>query len=227
MISLKNVLKRILRGKYHGLNSLDKKLEWFVDFENGYLVELGANDGVTQSNSLYFEKYRGWCGLLVEPTPHNYLKCIQNRSKKSNIFCAAFVSFSFTSDFVRIAYSNLMSAPIGLQSDISNPHAHAQNGRAFLGKRESLFEFGAVARTLNSLLLEANAPTLIDFLSLDVESAELEVLQGVDHHTYRFKYVLVECRDLPRLSAYLEVHGYRFIEKLSEHDCLFTSLARA
>lgn len=227
MLILKNFAKRILRGKYHGLNYLDKKLERFVDFENGFFVELGANDGVTQSNSLYFEKYRGWRGLLVEPAPQNYLKCIQNRSKKSSIFCAACVSFSYTSDFVRIAYSNLMSASIGLQSDIDNPRAHAQSGQAFLGKSESLFEFGAVARTLNSLLLEANAPTLIDFLSLDVEGAELEVLQGVDHQTFRFKYVLVECRDLPRLSAYLADHGYRFIEKLSEHDCLFTSLARS
>jgi FkbM family methyltransferase len=227
MLFLKTFVKRLLRGKYHGLNSLDKKLERFVDCDNGYFVELGANDGVTQSNSLYFEKYRGWRGLLVEPAPQNYLKCIQNRSKKSNIFCAACVSFAYTQEFVRIAYSNLMSAPIGLQSDIDNPRAHAQSGQAFLGKCEALFEFGAVARTLNSLLLEATAPALIDFLSLDVEGAELEVLQGVDHQAFRFKYMLIECRDLPRLSAYLELHGYRFIEKLSEHDCLFTSLSQA
>ena len=222
---IKAVAKRLLRGKYFGLNQLDRKLEKYVNYDNGYFVEMGANDGVTQSNSLYFEKHRGWRGLLVEPAPQNYLKCIQNRSEKSSIFCAACVSFDYAKEFVRIAYSNLMSAPIGLQSDIENPRAHAQNGVQFLGKRETVFEFGAVARTLNSLLLEANAPARIDFLSLDVEGAELEVLQGVDHQAFRFKYILVECRDVPRLSAYLAQNGYRFIEKLSEHDCLFNSIA--
>ena len=122
---------------------------------------------------------------------------------------------------MRIAYSNLMSTPVELQSDIENPWAHAQSGTPFLGKREAVFEFGAVARTLNSLLLEAGAPAHIDFLSLDVEGAELEVLRGLDHQAFRFKYMLIECRDLPRLSAYLEQNGYRFVEKLSEHDCLF------
>lgn len=220
---IKAAVKRLLRGKYYGLNQLDRKLERYVDYEGGYFVELGANDGVTQSNSLYFEKHRGWSGLLVEPAPQNYLKCLQNRSTRSSIFCAACVSFDYAKEFVRIAYSNLMSTPVELQSDIKNPREHAQSGKRFLGNRDAVFEFGAVARTLNSLLLEAGAPAHIDFLSLDVEGAELEVLQGVDHQAFRFKFMLIECRDLPRLSAYLELNGYSLVEKLSEHDCLFTS----
>ena len=98
-----------------------------------------------------------------------------------------------------------MSAPIGLDSDIKDPHAPAKLGGQFLGDGEAVFEFGAVARTLNSLLLDADAPKLIDFLSLDVEGAELEVLKGVDHHAYRFKFLLVECRDFTRLNDYLQV----------------------
>jgi FkbM family methyltransferase len=223
---IKALAKRLLSGKYSGLNQLDRKLEKYVDYDGGYFVELGANDGVTQSNSLYFEKKRAWRGLLVEPAPQNYLKCIQNRSPSSSVFCAACVSFEYKSEFVRIAYSNLMSAPIGLQSDIDDPRAHAQSGQNFLAKRESVFEFGAVARTLNSLLVQAHSPAQIDFLSLDVEGAEMEVLMGVDHQAFRFKYILVECRNLSRLSAYLEPNGYRFVEKLSEHDCLFTSIGK-
>ena len=176
-----------------------------------------------QSNSLYFEKHREWRGLLVEPAPQNYLKCLQNRSQKSSVYCAACVSFEYEKEFVRIAYSNLMSTPVELQSDIEDPRAHAHSGSQFLGKREAIFEFGAVARTLNSLLVESEAPAHIDFLSLDVEGAELEVLRGVDHQAFRFKYMLIECRDIPRLTAYLGQNGYRLVEKMSEHDCLFTS----
>lgn len=218
---MKTLLKRLIRGKYTGLNQLDRKLEKYVNYDNGYFVELGANDGVTQSNSFYFEKYRNWQGLLVEPAPQNFLKCRKNRSKRNFIYCAACVSFDYDREFVRIAYSNLMSTPVSLESDIPDPRAQAKLGSQFLRNDETMFEFGALARTLNSLLLDANAPKLIDFLSLDVEGAELVVLQGVDHQIFRFKYLLVECRDFSRLNTYLEEHSYHFVEKLSGQDYLF------
>lgn len=221
---IKSFMKRMLRGKYASLNHLDRKLEKFVDYDNGYFVELGANDGVTQSNSLYFEKHRNWRGLLVEPVPHNFIKCRRNRSTRSDVYCAACVSFSYPQEFVRIAYSNLMSIPVSMDSDIKDPHAHATKGQGFLGQGETVFEFGALAKTLNSLLLDAAAPHLIDFLSLDVEGAELEVLKGIDHEAFRFKFMLVECRDFTRLNTYLEQHGYRFIEALSGQDYLFAAM---
>ena len=224
---IKSIARRLLRGKYFSLNQLDRKLEKYVDYDNGYFVELGANDGVTQSNTLYFEKHRNWRGLLVEPAPQNFLKCRQNRSSRDSIYCAACVSFDYDQEFVRIAYSNLMSTPVSLESDIQDPRAHAKLGDQFLGNGETVFDFGAVARTLNSLLLDARAPKLIDFLSLDVEGAELEVLKGVDHQVFRFKYILVECRDFPRLSAYLVSQGYCFAENLSGQDYLFVGVEQA
>lgn len=220
---VKSLARRLLRGKYFSLNQLDRKLEKYVDYDNGYFVELGANDGVTQSNSLYFEKHRNWRGLLVEPAPQNFLKCRQNRSSRDSIYCAACVSFDYDKEFVRIAYSNLMSTPVNLESDIKDPRAHAQFGDRFLGNEETVFEFGALARTLDSLLRESGAPQVIDFLSLDVEGAELEVLKGVDHTAFRFKYLLVECRDFSRLSAYLASHRYTFVEPLSSQDYLFAA----
>ena len=48
------------KSKYYVLNELDRKIEQYIDIDNGYFVELGANDGVSQSNTLYFEKSRAW-----------------------------------------------------------------------------------------------------------------------------------------------------------------------
>lgn len=220
---IKQLIKRAVRGRYRGLNGLDRKLERYVDYDGGFYVELGANDGVTQSNTYYFEKHRGWHGLLVEPSPHNFLLCARNRSLQNQIVCAACVSFDYQPEFVRMTYSNLMSTARGLESDLADPGAHADSGRRFLSAHEPMFDFGAIARPLNELLVEAHAPATIDFLSLDVEGAEIEVLKGIDHERFRFKYILVECRALAPMRAYLESQRYRFVEPFSVHDYLFAS----
>ena len=80
---------------YHGLHELDRLLEKTLDYDHGFFVELGANDGETQSNTFYFEKNRNWRGVLVEPILHNYLHCRKVRSLGTKIFCAACVGFDY------------------------------------------------------------------------------------------------------------------------------------
>jgi len=206
---------------YFGLDDLDRRLEAYLDYDNGFFVELGANDGVAQSNTLHFERFRGWRGILVEPTPHNFLRCLQNRAEATQVFCAACTAFDYRDRFVEIAFSNLMSTPIGLDSDILDPLAHARTGERFLKAHERVFTFGAPARPLNDLLVEGRAPARIDLLSLDVEGAELEVLRGIDHKAFRFRFICVESRDLGRISAYLSAQGYELVQTLTHHDHLF------
>lgn len=219
-ILLKSI-KKLYWGKYLAKDGMDKKMQKYLDYENGYYVELGANDGIVQSNTYFFEKGKKWKGVLVEPTPNKYFECKTNRSALNHIYCAACVSFDYKDQFVPIAYSNFMSAPMNVESDIENPLEHAKKGGRYLDKNEEVFVFGAKAETLNNLLTLAGAPKVIDFLSLDVEGGELEVLKGIDHTDFRFKYMLIECRDFARLEAYLKEHHYIFIEKLSHHDYLF------
>lgn len=221
---VKRIVMRLKRGRYFSINQLDRQLEQLLDFDGGYFVELGANDGVSQSNSLYFERRRGWRGLLVEPVPHNYLKCRQNRSSATAVYCAACVPFGYQQEFVKLAYANLMSTPLGLESDLSDPLAHAASGTRFLPKGETVVEFGAVAKPLNSLLIDAEAPSRIDFLSLDVEGAELDVLKGIDHSRYRFRYILTESRDIDRITSFLRERGYSFVKKMSVQDYLFSDV---
>lgn len=217
-------IKRIYLGKYLAKDGLDKKMEKYLNYDNGYYVELGANNGFIQSNTYYYEKKRNWKGVLIEPALNKYLECVANRSPANRIFCAACVSFNYKDPFVPIAYSDYMSAPLNLLSDISEPLEHAKTGEKYLNENETVFVFGAKAETLNIILQKASAPTLIDFMSLDVEGAELEVLMGIDHKVFRFKYILVECRDFDRLNEYLSMNNYSFLEKLSRHDYLFTSI---
>ncbi len=209
--------------KFHGLHGLDRKLEAYLDYDGGYFVELGANDGVDQSNTLYFERERGWRGVLIEPILHNFLKCQGNRAADNAFFCAACVSDDYEAPYVRLTYSNLMTTPHGVDSDIGDPDAHARSGAVYLKSGEQPVEVMAVARTLSSLLDEAGAPAAMDLLSLDVEGGELEVLKGLDHRSHRFRYMLVECRDPQRLANYLADAGYVLVDKISQHDYLYAS----
>jgi FkbM family methyltransferase len=207
--------------RYWGLHELDRQIEKYLDFEGGYFVELGANDGRFQSNTLYYEEFRGWRGVLVEPSPDLCRRCRENRSARDHIINAACISFGYAEKTVRLLYSNAMSVSLDVETDIGDPAAHAELGRQFLRSDETVFEFQAPARTLNSILQEAGAPARIDFLSLDVEGSEIEVLKGVDHEAFRFRYMLIECRDIARLSDYLGPLRYRLVEKFNEHDYLF------
>ena len=214
---------RLRIKKYHGQWKIDQKIEKYLDFNDGYYVELGAVDGIGLSNTLYYELNRNWRGLLVEPVPHNFLKCVANRpAVKNKVFCNACVSFDYKDKYVEMIYSHYMSTALGLESDISNPAAHAESGKNFLATAaEKIFKFGALAATLNHLLKSAQAPELIDLLSLDVEGAELEVLKGIDHDTYKFRIMCIESRDPARITDYLSAFGYEYLEKISPHDYLY------
>ena len=208
--------------QYFGLNNLDEKLEKYLNYDGGFFVELGANNGVHQSNTLYYEKFRNWTGVLIEPTLHNFLQCKANRSTNTKVFCNACTSFDYKDRFVEIIYSNLMSIPKGLESDISDPDAHAKEGKQFLHPLEENISFGAVAKPLNTILKDANAPALIDFLSLDVEGAEIEVLKGINYDEFKFKYMCIECRGIDKLTEYLETKGYQLVDKLTGWDYVFS-----
>jgi FkbM family methyltransferase len=219
------LIAKIFRFRYFALNALDKKLEYYLDFDNGYFVELGANDGVNQSNTLYFERFRGWKGVLVEPYQPNFENLMRNRSSINFFKNVACVGPSYKKSTISLAYSNLMTSTLGIESEISNPVGHAVQGADFWGGESFIFD--AAAQTLGSLLVEACAPVLIDLLSLDVEGVELEILKGVDHTIFSFRYICVESRKFDELHKYLTDLKYQYVEALSTHDHLFRKMLKA
>lgn len=222
---LHNKWTRPFYGRYYGLSSLDQKIEKYLPNKNGYFVELGANDGISQSNTKYFEVFKGWRGVLVEAYQPNYLKCVKNRKKSTKSFNAACVSFAFQDTKIRFLYSNLMSISLDAKNEIMDREAHANEGRQFLESTDEVHEFETHARTLDSILREAGAPQLIDLLSLDVEGSELEVLSGINHDEYRFRYICVEARNFQTMNSYMQRYGYEFVEQLTSHDLLYKNNA--
>jgi len=226
---LSEVIKRLAIKAYPSIyrnseakrfNPLGARLIDLIGKKNGYFIELGANNGVTQSNTFLLERDHGWTGVLIEPVLHNFLACVQYRSSQTKKFCCACVSTTYQKDYVELVYSNLMTTPINLESDVSDALAHALEGQAFVDHPADT-RFLAPARTLDSILQEADAPHQIDLLSLDVEGAELEVLKGINYESVIFNKICVESRDPERLEKFLSGFGYRLSAKLTHLDYMF------
>ena len=81
MIStLRSVARRFRRQSY-ALHELDRALARILRKRRGVFVEAGANDGIAQSNTYYLERYLGWRGLLIEPIPELFRRCVVNRPR--------------------------------------------------------------------------------------------------------------------------------------------------
>lgn len=206
---------------------IDASLERYINYDGGFFVELGANDGVQASNTYYFELKRGWRGVLVEPCPNLYLACRKRRGQRNAVYCNACVDFDYDRRYLDMRYAGPMTVSQSLDKDLGDEVVFNDRAAHLLPSGEAPFEFGAVAATLTALLDDANAPASVDLLSLDVEGAEQPVLRGIDFDRYSFRYILVECRDLEPLEEFLESHGYELVEALTHYDYLFAPAGSA
>lgn len=214
--------KKFKDGGYFSNGGIDRRLEELLPHHNGYYVELGAHDGAYSSNSYYFELKKGWMGILIEPSPNLYASCRKRRSTKNFIKCAACVPFGYTDYFVRMEYADAMTTSPDLNLELNNLEKFKTARVKNLPLKEDIYEFGAKAETLTSILNEAGAPKTIDFLSLDVEGAELDVLKGIDYSSYTFKYIVIETRNVETIAKYLKKFNYYILEQITDIDFIFS-----
>ena len=202
----------IARYSRPSLNGIDRKLERVLDRDGGYFVEAGANDGVAQSNTYYFEKMRGWTGTLVEPVPELAAECRRNR--RATVVEAALVAAEVRGATVDIHFAGLMSVLDEALGDAAATASHVAAGlkvqalsRTYVAK--------VPARTLSGILDETGNGREVDLLSLDVEGGELAALQGLDLARHAPRFICVEARARAAIDALLGCR-YRTREILTD-----------
>lgn len=178
-------------------------------FRPGFFLEIGANDGFTLSNTVYLENHFGWNGLLVEANPQ-YLESLKKRKSKSVI--AAVVE--------KEGHYEFCSA--GLYGGITNllDKTHEQRTQ----QADSITVWGT---TLERILEENGAPSLINFLSIDVEGAEVPIVEQMCRlRNHRFACGCIEYNarqaDYRQIKSLLKNAGYRIVwEEQTQHDLFF------
>ena len=206
-IKFKTYLKKFKR--FNGYDGLDKRMLKYINYRNGFYIECGANDGVNQSNTWYFEKTLGWKGLLIEPVEEVFDELKKNRSKRNFFFKKALRPFSYK-------YKNVF-LKINPKDTLST--------RSTTDDIDSRVQIKVQSSNLNFLLDKIKAPKIIDFFSLDVEGDEFQVLKGINFKKYTFSYILVESYELKKLKNFFNNYNYKYVKKMSNrNDHLFKSI---
>ena len=111
------------------LKGLDLALLPWLDFRDGFFIEAGANNGVKFSNTLFFERYRNWRGLLIEPIPDLAAQCRENRPACIVENCALVAGDSAQRE-VAMRYCNMMSIVKGAMHSEAGDLEHIRKGCA-------------------------------------------------------------------------------------------------
>lgn len=177
----------------------------------GICVEVGANNGVDGSTTLHFEEL-GWDCILVEPNP---ALCRQLRARrKAQLFECAASSISGTA-ILHIASGAEQSHAVSALGDERKPAQILKEH----GFRTDPIE--VVTRPLDDILDEARPTADIDFVSIDVEGHELELLKGFSLDRWRPTVLIVEDNAPMWESAvkdYLKTQGYLRFRRTGVND---------
>ena len=186
--------------------NITKNLKKFINYKNGFFLEVGGHDGLFQSNSIYYEKELNWDGILIEPSFENYLKCLSNRPNIRSF------NFALSSD------DYLKENKSILLEDNNSPMAKVKSNN-FLNIffRKNYVNVNVIS--LNKLLKILNISE-IDLFVLDVEGFELNVLQGIKFEEIKIKFICVEVWDSQKkkIFNFMDSKNYQLIANLSEFN---------
>lgn len=186
----------------------------FVAYElhgkrEGYFVEFGAADGTELSNTLLLERDFGWHGIVAEPARVWHDRLRRNRR------CAIDARCVWSRSGEQLVFNE---APLPELSTIDA--FTAGDGHAPL--RAGGTRYAVATVSLNDLLAEHGAPRQIEYLSIDTEGSELEILRAFDFSRYRVEIITVEHNFEPardEIHALLAAQGYaRKFASLSQWD---------
>lgn len=186
-------------------------LEYYKNKEGGYFVEVGAADGIDLSNTYLLETKYKWKGICVEPIPEQYEKLVANRPNSKCSNDAVYYKGGLTLEF------DIANNGILLSGITENIDAH----KKLVDENKRTINVKTI--TLTDLLDQYEAPNFIEYLSLDTEGSEYEILKDFNFDKYKFGLIDVEHNFIePRRSQIRDLllsNGYEYVRENNFDDC--------
>jgi len=159
----------------------------FKNKNGGKFIEVGAHDGIQSSNCCFFEKELGWTGICFEPIKERYDELLKNRPN-SKCYNKCAYSENKMLQFNKIeGYAEMLS---GIVENYDTRHINRIDAEIKqLGGNRTIIEMEGV--TITSVCNEIGEYKF-DFMSLDVEGGELEVLKGIDFNKIKIDVIVIE-----------------------------------
>lgn len=162
--------KSQLRQDIFVLNELNYK-------KGGFFVEFSATDGINLSNTFLLKKKFNWRGILAEPARNFHKKLFQNRNCKID---------------THLVWSNSNEKLLFNQTKIPELSTIKNFSNSDLNIRTATRKYYVETISLNDLLKKFNAPKIIDYLSIDTEGSEYEILSNFNFNNYKFRIITCE-----------------------------------
>lgn len=198
---------------FYSQDKQDEYLETnvFKGFKNGIFMDIGAHDGISFNNTMYFEKYNNWTGINVEPIQKIYDRLVANRPNSVNINCAV-SDTNGTAEFIcNSGWTEMIS---GLKKSYDPRHMERLENET--REKNSFTEIIQVPTKRFDTLCEENNIDHIHYLSIDVEGAEWDVIQSINFDKVFIDVIGFEnnYEDVSKvIQEYLEKKGYILIHK--------------
>ena len=162
---------------FHSQYQQDEYLEhnFFNEYKNGVFMDIGAHDGVSLNNTLYFEKHNNWTGLNVEPIKSVYDKLTVNRPSCINLNCAVSDIDGTAQFYCNTGYTEMLS---GLKNNYDQRHFTRLNREN--RESNSVTQVIDVETKRIDTICDTYNIKRIHYLTIDVEGAEFEVIKSIN-----------------------------------------------
>lgn len=192
--------------------------KYFQNNQGGVFVDIGAHNGIKYSNTYFLEKEKGWKGICIEPIPERFAELQSCRDCVCIQGCI--------SDIEGISQLLMVSSPV-VDTEMLSGLLHKYDNRHLERVKREIIRNGGSYQLIDvqcyilNDLLENNGIAHVDFLSIDTEGGEFDIISSIDFARFRIDVITVEdnYRD-PRFIPYLTEKGYTYVTHLDQ-DLIF------
>ena len=165
----------------------------------GFFIEFGATDGIHLSNTYLLESRYKWNGIVAEPARIWHKDLLNNRKCSINLDCV------YNQTGTELEFKEAPIGDLSTISDFSKVDGH---------NRDNSITYKVQSISLNDLLSQYGAPKKIDYLSIDTEGSEYQILKAFNFSEYEFNYITIEhnyTSEREKIYTLLTQNGYRRI----------------